>query len=116
MAWEAFLWNPEMTVEDLCEYVTGSDFPTGATIRGRGGIRQAYITGRGSIVMRARVEVEEVRKDRQALVVTAIPYQVNKRVLIERIADLATNIAEDAIYMVDGEMVRHGRHHGTHED
>ncbi len=84
----AFLDNPEMTVEDLCEYVTGPDFPTGATILGRGGIRAAYLTGRGSIVMRARVEVEEVRKDRQALVVSAIPYQVNKRVLIERIADL----------------------------
>lgn len=87
----AFLDNPEMSVEDLCEYVQGPDFPTGGLILGRTGIRAAYLKGRGSVVMRARVEVEELRKDRQALVVSEIPYQVNKRVLIEKIADLVRN-------------------------
>jgi DNA gyrase subunit A len=84
----AFLDDPDMTVEALCEIVKGPDFPTGALILGRSGILSAYHKGRGSVIMRARVEVEEIRKDRQALVVTAIPYQVNKRVLIEKIADL----------------------------
>ncbi len=83
----AYMDNPEITIDELCEYVPGPDFPTGATILGRGGIAAAYHRGRGSIVMRARVEVEEVRKDRHALIVTAIPYQVNKRTLIEKIAD-----------------------------
>jgi DNA gyrase subunit A len=104
----AFLDNPELTVEDLCEYVTGPDFPTGATILGRGGTRAAYLTGRGSIVMRARVEVEEVRKDRQALVVTAIPYQVNKRVLIERIADLVRDKRIEGIQDIWDESSREG--------
>ncbi len=84
----AFLDKPDMTVEELCEFVQGPDFPTGGLILGRSGIRAAYLKGRGSVVMRSRVEVEELRKDKQALIVTAIPYQVNKRVLIEKIADL----------------------------
>ncbi len=83
----AHLDDPEISIEELCQIVPGPDFPTGATILGRGGILSAYHKGRGSIVMRARVEVEEIRKDRQALIVTAIPYQVNKRMLIEKIAD-----------------------------
>ena len=78
----------ETTIEDLCAIVQGPDFPTGAMILGRGGIRSAYHTGRGSIIMRAKVEVEEIRKDREALIVSAIPYQVNKKTLIEKIADL----------------------------
>ncbi|HUS95294.1 MAG TPA: DNA gyrase subunit A, partial [Hyphomicrobiaceae bacterium] len=77
----AFLANPEITIDELCQHVKGPDFPTGATIRGQGGILNAYHKGRGSIVMRAIVNTELVRKDREALVVTAIPYQVNKRVL-----------------------------------
>ncbi len=84
----AFLDNPEMGVEDLMSHIPGPDFPTGAMILGRGGIKSAYHTGRGSIIMRATVEVEEIRKDREALIVTAIPYQINKKVLIEKIADL----------------------------
>jgi DNA gyrase subunit A len=104
----AFLDNPEMTVEDLCEIVTGPDFPTGATILGRGGIRAAYMKGRGSIVMRARVDVEVVRKDRQALVVSAIPYQVNKRVLIERIADLVRDKRIEGIQDIWDESSREG--------
>jgi DNA gyrase subunit A len=83
----AHLDNPEITIEDLTQIVPGPDFPTGGKILGRGGILAAYHKGRGSIIMRAKVEVEEIRKDREALVVTAIPYQVNKRTLIEKIAE-----------------------------
>ena len=83
----ALLDNPEMTIDELCQIVQGPDFPTGATILGRGGILSAYHKGRGSIIMRAKVHVEEIRKDREAIIVTAIPYQVNKRTLIEKIAD-----------------------------
>ncbi|ALA18839.1 MULTISPECIES: DNA gyrase subunit A [Chelatococcus] len=84
----AYIDRPEITDEDLIEIVPGPDFPTAATILGRSGIRSAYTTGRGSIIMRARSTVEEVRKDREAIVVTEIPYQVNKAALIEKIADL----------------------------
>ncbi|APF37415.1 DNA gyrase subunit A [Chelatococcus daeguensis] len=84
----AYIDRPEITDEDLIEIVPGPDFPTAATILGRSGIRAAYTTGRGSIIMRARSVVEEVRKDREAIVVTEIPYQVNKAALIEKIADL----------------------------
>ena len=83
----AHLDNPEITLEDLCNIVPGPDFPTGATILGRAGILSAYHKSRGSIIMRAKVHTEEIRKDREALIVTAIPYQVNKRTLIEKIAD-----------------------------
>ncbi len=84
----AELDNPEITIDELCQIVTGPDFPTGGIILGRGGILSAYHKSRGSIIMRARVEVENIRKDREALIVSEIPYQVNKRVLIEKIADL----------------------------
>ena len=84
----ASLDNPEVTIEELCGIVHGPDFPTGAMILGRGGIRSAYHTGRGSIIMRARIEVEEIRKGREALIVSAIPYQVDKKKLIEKIAEM----------------------------
>jgi DNA gyrase subunit A len=84
----ALLDDPEISLDALCQIVQGPDFPTGGLILGRAGALAAYHKGRGSIIMRARVAVEEIRKDREALIVTAIPYQVNKRVLIERIADL----------------------------
>ena len=84
----ALMDRPDMTFEDLLEIIPGPDFPTGGSILGRGGIRSAYATGRGSIIMRAKVAVEEIRKDREALIVTEIPYQVNKSTLIEKIADL----------------------------
>jgi DNA gyrase subunit A len=83
----AHLDNPEITLEELCQLITGPDFPTGALILGRAGILSAYHQGRGSIVMRAKVHTERIRKDREALIVTAIPYQVNKRTLIEKIAE-----------------------------
>ena len=84
----AALDDPEISLDALCQIVQGPDFPTGGLILGRAGALAAYHKGRGSIIMRAKVDIEEIRKDRNALIVTAIPYQVNKRVLIERIADL----------------------------
>jgi DNA gyrase subunit A len=83
----AHLENPEISIEELTQIVPGPDFPTGAMILGRAGITSAYHKGRGSIIMRAKVHVEEIRKDREALIVTAIPYQVIKKHLIEKIAE-----------------------------
>ena len=84
----AHLENPEISIDELCQIMQGPDFPTGGLIIGRSGILSAYHKGRGSILMRARVEVEQVRKDREALIVSAIPYQINKKTLIEKIAEL----------------------------
>jgi len=84
----AFIENPDISAEELIEIIPGPDFPTGALILGRSGARSAYTTGRGSIVMRAKSEIEEVRKDREAIIFTEIPYQVNKASLIEKIAEL----------------------------
>lgn len=84
----ADLDNPEIGIDELSQIIQGPDFPTAGLILGRGGILSAYHKGRGSIIMRARVTVEHIRKDREALVVSEIPYQVNKRTLIEKIADL----------------------------
>ncbi len=84
----AFIDNDGISTEELIELIPGPDFPTGALILGRAGVKSAYTTGRGSIVMRAKSEVEEVRKDREALIFTEIPYQVNKASLIEKIAEL----------------------------
>jgi DNA gyrase subunit A len=83
----AHLDNPEIGIDELAQIVKGPDFPTGARILGRAGILAAYHKGRGSILMRATANIEEIRKDREAIIVTAIPYQVNKRVLIEKIAE-----------------------------
>jgi len=84
----AYIEKPDITVTQLMEIIPGPDFPTGGLILGQGGIRSAYQTGRGSVVMRGRVHVEPLRKDREALIVTELPYQVNKATLIERIAEL----------------------------
>ncbi|MDH3195173.1 MAG: DNA gyrase subunit A, partial [Hyphomicrobiales bacterium] len=84
----ALIDDPSLTVADLIEYVPGPDFPTGGIILGRGGIRSAYETGRGSVVMRGRVSVETTKRDREALIVTEVPYQVNKASMVEKIADL----------------------------
>jgi len=84
----ALIDRPEMMIEDLMAIVPGPDFPTGGSILGRAGIRIAYMSGRGSVLTRAKVEVEELRKEREALIVTEIPYQVNKAALIEKIAEL----------------------------
>ena len=79
--------NPEATMSELLQHVTGPDFPTKGIILGRSGIRQAYMTGRGKVIMRARTEFEEFGKDRTRIIVTELPYQVNKRQLIATIAE-----------------------------
>jgi DNA gyrase subunit A len=84
----AYIDNPEISIDDLIEIVPGPDFPTGGFIMGRGGLRAAYHLGRGSVVMRARTAVEELRREREAIIVTELPYQVNKASLLEKIADL----------------------------
>ncbi|MDQ0392841.1 DNA gyrase subunit A [Labrys monachus] len=104
----AYIENPGVTIDDLIEIIPGPDFPTGATILGRSGIRSAYQTGRGSIIMRATATVEEIRKDRDAIVVTAIPYQVNKATLQERIAELVREKKIEGISEVRDESDRQG--------
>ncbi len=100
--------NPAMTIDELIEIVPGPDFPTAGQILGRGGIRQAYHNGRGSILMRGKVEVETVRKDTQALVITEIPYQVNKASMIEKIAELVRDKRIEGIRDVRDESDRDG--------
>ena len=84
----ALIANPDISLDELMKIIPGPDFPTGGIILGRSGIRQAFETGRGGIPLRARAEIEEIRKDRNAIIVREIPYQVNKNSLIERIAEL----------------------------
>ncbi len=84
----AMIDDPAVTTEALLEIVPGPDFPTGAEIVGRSGARQALLTGRGSVIMRGQATIEEIRKDREAIIITSIPYQVNKWALVERIAEL----------------------------
>ena len=81
--------NPEVTIEELMEIIKGPDFPTGATILGKEGIKEAYTTGRGKITMRAEAEIEEMSGNRQRIIITSLPYQVNKAKLVKTIADLA---------------------------
>ena len=83
----AYMDNPHVPIETLIDIVQAPDFPTGGLIIGGGGARQAYLTGRGSVLMRARTHVEEIRKDRWAIVATEIPYQVNKSTLLEKIGE-----------------------------
>jgi DNA gyrase subunit A len=87
----ALIENPELTIEELMEYIPGPDFPTGALIMGRRGIYNAFKTGRGSLVIRSRTHIETIRKDREAIIVTEVPYQVNKAKMIERMAELVNN-------------------------
>jgi DNA gyrase subunit A len=79
----ALIDDPALTIEDLNKIIPGPDFPTGGIILGRSGIRQAYLTGRGSIVMRGKVAIEPTRKDREAIIISEIPYQVNKATMVE---------------------------------
>lgn len=104
----AHLDNPEISIDELCQIIPGPDFPTGALILGRTGILSAYHKSRGSIIMRAKVEVETIRKDREALIVSAIPYQVNKRTLIEKIADLVRDKRIEGISDIWDESNREG--------
>lgn len=104
----AYLDDPEISIEDLNEIVPGPDFPTGGTILGRVGIRSAYHKGRGSIVMRGKVQTEEIRKDRMALVISEIPFQVNKTSLIEKIAELVRDKRIEGISDIRDESDRDG--------
>ena len=104
----ALMDKPDITLEELLEHIPGPDFPTGGSILGRAGIRSAYATGRGSIIMRAKVVVEELRKDREALIVNEIPYQVNKATLIERMAELVREKRVEGISDLRDESDRDG--------
>ncbi|WP_336486145.1 DNA gyrase subunit A [Methylobacterium nigriterrae] len=104
----ALVDDPGITVEGLNEIVPGPDFPTGGLILGRAGTRQAYSTGRGSIIMRAKSHVEELRKEREALIFTEIPYQVNKATLIEKIAELVKEKRVEGISDLRDESDRDG--------
>ena len=104
----AVLANPDITTDELLEIMPGPDFPTGGIILGRSGIRSAYETGRGSVLMRGRVAVEEIRKDREALIITEIPYQVNKAAMIEKIAEMVRDKRIEGISDIRDESDRHG--------
>ena len=104
----AVLDDPECTMSDLMEHITGPDFPTGGIIMGRTGIRAAYATGRGKVVVRARTEFEEFGKDRQRIIVTELPYQVNKRQLIKTIAEQVKDKRLDGISDLRDETDRNG--------
>ncbi|MBR7164245.1 MAG: DNA gyrase subunit A [Clostridia bacterium] len=104
----ALIDNPEITVEGLCEHIKGPDFPTAGIIMGLSGIRSAYETGRGKIVMRARSEIEQMAGDRQRIVVTELPYQVNKARLIEKIAELVKDKRVEGISGLRDESDRDG--------
>ena len=102
------LENPEATLGDLMQYVTGPDFPTKGIIMGRSGIRAAYATGRGKVIIRARTEMEEYGHDRIRIIVTELPYQVNKRQLIENMADQVREKRLDGISGLRDESDRNG--------
>jgi len=104
----AMIEKPDLTLKEAMKLIPGPDFPTGGYIAGREGIEQAYKTGRGSFTMRAKAAIEEVGKDRENIVVTEIPYQVNKARLIERIAELVTNKKIEGIADVRDESDRDG--------
>ena len=100
--------NADLSIEELMTFVPAPDFPTGATILGRSGSKKAYTEGRGSVIIRAKVNIEEIRKDRWAIVATEIPYQVNKSSLIEKIAELGKEKKIEGISHVQDESDRLG--------
>ena len=104
----ALLDNPAVTTEELLDIVPGPDFPTGGEILGRSGARQALLTGRGSVVMRGKASVETLRKDREGIVITEIPYQVNKATMIEHIAELVRDKRIEGIADIRDESDRQG--------
>ena len=104
----AVLDDPEITMVDMMEHISGPDFPTGGIIMGRSGIRAAYATGRGKVVVRARTEFEEFNKDRVRIIVTELPYQVNKRQLIKAIAEQVKDKRIDGISDLRDETDRNG--------
>ncbi len=104
----AMIDNPEITIDELMDYVPAPDFPTGGLILGRGGARSAYTTGRGSVIMRGRTSIEEIKKDRMAIIVTEVPYQVNKAEMIIRIAQLVKDKIIEGISDLRDESDRQG--------
>jgi DNA gyrase subunit A len=104
----AYVDNPEVSLEELLDIVPGPDFPTGGQIIGRTGARNALMTGRGSVIMRGEASVEEIRKDREAIVITSIPYQLNKAGLVERIAELVREKRIEGISDLRDESDRQG--------
>lgn len=104
----AYVDNPNITSEELLEIVPGPDFPTGGLILGRSGSRSAALTGRGSIIMRGRTHIEEIRKDRWAIIITEIPYQVNKAAMIARMAELVREKTIEGISDLRDESDRQG--------
>lgn len=104
----AIIDNPEIDTDGLLSYIKGPDFPTAGIIMGLGGIRSAYTTGRGKIIMRARTEIEQMAHDRERIVVTELPYQVNKARLIEKIAELVKDKRVDGIADIRDESDREG--------
>ncbi|MFP1634013.1 DNA gyrase subunit A [Zhengella sp. ZM62] len=104
----ALMDNPAITLPELMQHIPGPDFPTGAIVLGRSGIRSAYETGRGSIIMRGRAHVEPMRGDREMIVVTEIPYQVNKASMIEKMAELVRDKRIEGISDIRDESDRQG--------
>ncbi len=104
----ALIEDPDLTSEQLIEYVPGPDFPTGGLMLGRSGARKAYLEGRGSVIIRAKTRVEEIRKDRWAIVVDEIPYQVNKATMIEKIAEQVREKKIEGVAHVQDESDRNG--------
>ena len=104
----AYIDNPEITVEELMQYVKGPDFPTGGIIQGRQGIKDAFETGRGRIVIRSKTDIEVSESGRETIVVTEIPYMVNKREMIEKIAELVENKRIEGISYINDETTMKG--------
>ena len=104
----AVIDTPDITSEELIEYIPAPDFPTGGIILGRTGARKAYLEGRGSVIVRARTVIEEIRKDRYAIVINEIPYQVNKASMIDKIAEAARDKRIEGISHVQDESDRNG--------
>ena len=104
----AIIENSDAGIEELMEIIPGPDFPTGGIILGKMGIRDAYMTGRGSIIMRAKAEIQDIRKDRTAIIVSEIPYQVNKSRLLERIGEVVRDKMIDGISDLRDESDRDG--------
>ncbi|MFN4192064.1 MAG: DNA gyrase subunit A [Tabrizicola sp.] len=104
----ALIENPDISMEQLMEIIPAPDFPTGGVILGRSGARKAYLEGRGSVIIRARTHVEELRKDRWAIVIDEIPYQVNKATMIEKIAELVREKRVEGIAGIADESDRIG--------
>ncbi len=104
----AMIENPDLTSEDLIEYIPGPDFPTGGVMLGRSGARKAYLEGRGSVIIRAKTRVEEIRQGRYAIVLDEIPYQVNKATMIEKIAEMVRDKKIEGVAHVQDESDRVG--------